>query len=759
MARVTVTATSGHGRIVGGLTIGLLLVLLGPLCMILTATPAQAKDPESSVTIRITSLTPAAPGPDDTVVLEGTVTNTTDEVLTDKQALLWRSPDPITTQEAMAAALESRADDPLCCRRTTEGAYQDLPEIPPGESVPFTVRSSLADLEVPTTDGVLLVGVHVVGLDSRAIGRARTFLPVRESQRAPKNARQITSVVVLSSPPSVFTPALGSDDPVFRDDHLAEEVAEGGRLDRLLASAERDDVSFAVDPALIDELTTMAGGYRVGDTSGDTEEGSGAEAAAAWLGRYEEVIASGDGHRLPFGTPDLTALAHHGAAGADVLERSVAASGTVAGTEHLPLLALPAGGLADKQTVTAAAALEPGAVLLSDVSTQTDQPLLDGAELTGSDVPVVSFTADSFDGGPGPAPDTTGVQLRQRLLADSLLGVLTSQERASIRLITSPAQAAADRAADAPWTSRRPLDRLLAADPDPWAGELTYPDTAAAKELSPAQLRSVDELATGYADYRRLLDQPDLVQDGANAALPRAASQWWRDAEDASATYIDPQLAQLRSVFDGSGVELQASHRVYMTGSEGNVSINISNNLAQDVRVRLDFTSSNTRRLSIPPQDELVIPSGTTVNTLVQPQAVSNGPVTVEAQLTTVCGSGSDCDPEEVGSPVQIEVVATRYGTVGWLIAIGAGIVLVAATAFRIRQVRRERTSTAAEDTAADSTSHTGKDDDTGNDDDPAADPGKVGEQDDTTATETTDPASDDTGDGGTTDQETRLDD
>lgn len=718
---MTVTATPGLGRIVGRLTIGLLVVLLGPVgvltAWVLAATPAQAKDPESSVTIRITSLTPAVPEADDTVVFQGTVTNTTDTVLTDKQALLWRSPDPITSQEAMAAALDSDSDNPLCCRRTTEGAYQDLPEIPPGESVPFEVESTLSDLEVPSTDGVLLVGVHVVGLDSRAVGRARTFLPVRAGDtaddEAPEETQQVTSVVLLSSAPAVFTPALGSDDPVFRDDHLAEEVAEGGRLDRLLASASRADVSFAVDPALIDELTTMSGGYRVEDAGGDTLEGAGAEAAASWLGRFGELTASGDGHRVPFASPDLAALAHHGDNGDRVLERGTAAAQTVPAIKDLPLLAMPAGGLADPQTVATAASLEPAAVLLSDTSTGADQTLLGGDALTGeADVSVVNFAAGSFDGGPGPAPDTTTVQQRQRLLADSLISVLTVPDAATVRVITSPAQAAADAAADAPWTERRPLKDLLTSEQTDWVGQLTYPPSAGEQELTAAQLASVDALADGYANYQRLLDQPELVEDGANAAPPRAASQWWRGAEEPSRAYVDPQLDQLGSVLDGSGVELQASRRVYMTGSEGNVSINITNNLAQDVRVMLDFNSSNTRRLSIPPEDNLLIPAGSTVNTLVQPQAVSNGPVTVEAQLTTVCAADTECVPADVGSSVSIEVVATRYGTVGWLIAIGAGIVLVAATAFRIRQVRRERTAAevAAADAASDGTDADGTD-------------------------------------------------
>jgi pyruvate/2-oxoglutarate dehydrogenase complex dihydrolipoamide acyltransferase (E2) component len=38
-----------------------------------------------------------------------------------------------------------------------------------------------------------------------------------------------------------------------------------------------------------------------------------------------------------------------------------------------------------------------------------------------------------------------------------------------------------------------------------------------------------------------------------------------------------------------------------------------------------------------------------------------------------------------------VEITATQAGTIGWLIAIAAGIVLVGTTVLRIRQVGKER--------------------------------------------------------------------
>jgi hypothetical protein len=61
--------------------------------------------------------------------------------------------------------------------------------------------------------------------------------------------------------------------------------------------------------------------------------------------------------------------------------------------------------------------------------------------------------------------------------------------------------------------------------------------------------------------------------------------------------------------------------------------------------------------------------------------------VPVTAQLMTESG-------RPVGRPFDIEVQVTQNGTTGWAIAIAAGIVLVATSFLRIRQVAKERGKT-----------------------------------------------------------------
>ena len=70
--------------------------------------------------------------------------------------------------------------------------------------------------------------------------------------------------------------------------------------------------------------------------------------------------------------------------------------------------------------------------------------------------------------------------------------------------------------------------------------------------------------------------------------------------------------------------------------------------------------------------------------------ARANGIVPVTAQLETVSG-------RQVGRAVpSCEVQVTQNGTTGWLIALGAGVVLVGSTALRIRTVAREQAREAA---------------------------------------------------------------
>src|SRR5699024_10899110 len=224
--------------------------------------PAHAAD-DPLVRVDLTELRPTVARPGDTITLAGTVTNTGSRPLHHVQVLMWRDQAPLTTEEQLDWVLQASPGDPPgpaminpghFVALTRSSASPDLPvTLPPGESLPFTVTGTVDQLSVPQLDAAYLVGAIVKGNDSASgwpvtIGRTRTLLPVlgpADRQRGSAPSTELTSVVLLQSAPSRIGPS------EFADDHLAEELAPGGRLHTLLASAVRDDVSWAVDPDLV----------------------------------------------------------------------------------------------------------------------------------------------------------------------------------------------------------------------------------------------------------------------------------------------------------------------------------------------------------------------------------------------------------------------------------------------------------------------------------------------------------------------------
>lgn len=660
------------------------VLLAGPLI----PAPAAAEEPTAFVSIRLERLDPALPTREGRVALTAEVTNTSDDPVSNLQAYFWRSLDPVKDAEGMASALGSAADEPLGARK---GDFQNIPSeddrtLEPGERTRFTVSVDVATLELPSDDGVYLMGAHVRGQAVEngpqiTLGRVRVFAPVLAAP--PATSLQVTSVVVLGSRPSL----LGED--LLVDDHLADEVAEGGRLRALLAAADSPDASFAVDPALIQTLQAMRDGYAVQGGDDRPASSRGAADAGRWLAAFDRMAAQRDGYRLLYGSPDAAALVHDGQQA--VLGQAAAASRAVTATRSLPLLALPAAGAADRKTVAALAALNPQAILLSDTSVRAAGPLLEGPE----DVPVVRYTGVSAEGGPGPQPSDTPIHLQQRLLADTWLEATAAEADevvGRVRLVTSADQArSADAAVRAPWLRPATLRALLNGEPSEWNERYRYGQAARAKELGADQLAAVSRLARRSGTYEDLLVSSTQAKLDGDAAVARAASTSFRRSVKSGRIFVTAQQGTLDDVLR-DGIRISDPRRVVTSARSGFFPMTVTNDLPADpdnpernaIRGRLMFTSSTRQRLTVAPIDVPRLAAGESFSAQARVDAATNGTVQVRAQLVTAAG-----DP--VGAPVTFDVRATQAGTTGWLIAVVAGLVLVGTTAVRIRQVARER--------------------------------------------------------------------
>jgi len=676
-------------RVLLALLAGAAVSLLG-----VAAVPAaSAAEPESIVTITLTSLTPALPSRDGRVTLQGRVTNVSDSPVSNLQAILWRASDPLLSTESVDRALVSEADDPFG-RRLFERDYQNIPgeadrTLAPGASTRFTLSTEVANLDLPQADGAYLFGVHVRGRTvadperDLTLGRARTFLPLVGS--APADKLQLTTLVVLSSRPSQLRPG------VLADEHLAAEVRSGGRLDSLLTAADSAGTSFAVDPALVEELGTMRDGYQVQPGDGAPSAGRGQSDAARWLSRLAALIEDGDGFQLLYGSPDLSALVHDRQLG--VLADVVAAGRRVETTSSLPLLVLPAEGYADEATVRAADQLDPAAILVSESTVDAQAPLLAGP----GEAPLVRFGSTSVGGGgPGPEPRDTAVQLRQRALTDTWVQVATAAPGAlqgRVRVISSVRELSGRAAAvDAPWITHSTLSRLLKGERVRWDQTYSYPEAARGNELTTGQLAGLRTLDRDQSTYADLLEDSGQAEAEGDAAVARAASSTWRKRDKLRRAFVAPQQASLDAVLD-DGLRISSNPKVSTVAREGVVfPITVRNQLPDDpddpsantVRVRLVFVSENPRRLTITSitTEPLAAQDNYTANARVTARA--NGTVQVRAQLQTLSG-------KPVGKPQTIDVRVTQNGTTGWAIAGAALVVFVGSTSLRIRRVSRAR--------------------------------------------------------------------
>ncbi len=661
---------------------------------------ASAEEPLRLVDITLTRITPSLPTRDQTITLRGRVTNITDRPLDRPRLYFWRNQAPITSQEGVDQALESEANNPLGKRLLDETA-QDLttdknPVLEPGKSAGFRITVPVAALELPPTDGVYLMGVHVlVPTSNFAIGRARLFVPVVDQTATTMAPLRMTSLVLFTSRPSLIM------RNVFADEHLAKEVGSGGRLTALLEAAATAGSSFAVDPALVEELGAMADGYQVRNGDGSTVAGVGQSDAARWLDDFDDLLADGDGFRLPYASPDLAALTHDQQL--DAVRASTAAGKLVEDTRELPLLAFPAAGAADLETVQTAASLDPEAILLADSSAAGNGPLLEGPPLDGAaGPPIISYSAAEArtGGGPGPDPRNTAAQVQQRFLAETWIQATTQSDESvhgRVRVISTAAQARGDDStSEAPWLRATTLSDLLKTKPRAWDQRYRYATAARTAELTFGQLDRLRRLTAGYQSYAEMLVDGSAIRTRADSAIARAASAGWRKHDRSRQRFLDPQQAALDAAVL-TNIRISSSARVQTVGRQVAFPITVVNNLEPDqdspdasaVALTLVFTSDNSQRLSIKSIDLDPIRAQDSATEAVQVVAKANGTVPVVAQLTTRSG-------RKIGRPVTVDVDVTQNGTTGWAIAIGSGIVLAGTTTLRIRTVQRAKAKEAS---------------------------------------------------------------
>ncbi|MCA1722495.1 MAG: DUF6049 family protein, partial [Actinobacteria bacterium] len=697
--------------------------------------PSPSPDDEAPAAVLVTKLAPRAPmDQDEFFQVKGTITNRGSRPLADVRVRLRRGEvirsrpeldladrEPPTTGTRVGVSVRAASDELAPGTSTT---------------FDIRIRVSLLRLSrSPTAIGVYPLRVEVrarVGDEGTStVGSVATYVPWFPDG-PPKGHTRIAWLWPLIDQPRrgprevVLDRAL--EQQVSRNgrlDTLLRAAAEGqkGRCDdaaqgpvnaapRPATVACRGDkvpVTYAVDPDLLFDVRAMAEQpYQLRVREDEARDIDATQVFSSWLGTLREAVATSNVLALPYADPDVVALSQPETGLGDEVARLrvLGESETAAITQRSPLRSVvwpPSGRLtrAALETLSsggaAAAVLDPVAVAGRDEDSgptpgahvgQLGQAT--GAAVNGLvvDTGLSQLVDRAYD-------DYPGARLaEQRWLVET---AMISAERPSVSrtlVVALPRRGSVVGAVGSnvlydtgrlPWLCAVPLADVAVgqeACPDEIAVPPREQDPAELERpltrdllLSPRFLRSV---ARARADAAQLTDQ--VLEPGEEArrtsarllrARARTESSAWRDdprAGERLMGLLEDDLEQLRGK-----VHLQiGSGTVTLTSRTGAISVNVVNELGQQVRVGVRLDTANSARLSLKEVPVELIPPGSSTQISLKVTSATSGKFEVKARLLDRSGN-------PFGGERTLVVRSTQYGRVALAVTgVAAGVLLLA---------------------------------------------------------------------------------
>ncbi len=641
------------------------------------------------VRIALDGVSPSALTPGTTLVITGSVTNTGTRTLDAVRLRLRTATGALETRAQLSRWAQATPADDAGTRVDaatgligTKAPSQQSASVPAGQTRTFRLSVAAADLGLETS-GLSPVGLAVEAVARRnglldRVGLVRTF-----TVWSPAVDYRPTAVSVLVP----VTSSVARLDAGAPDAALADEMVSGGRLDAVLQATADTRVAWALDPAVESAAHTAVSG---------TEPAGVADAATAWLGRLAVGRAGRDVASLPWGDPDVAALARGHAVRllAEADQRSAALSRSSASMAQVHL-AWPAGGQADSTTLQ----LLTGPVRRFVVLNSLAMPATVGYTPTG--LTVVPGTGGRLRGllYDQAASDTltcaggaNPVLCRQRLLADT--AAITAERPSDARhvLLVTPrawspspedVRTTLTALSGVPWVQLRPLSTLVSAEPPAVRRTVAaYPRTAVAAELNLSHVVQVAADELSLSRLTRILDDPGPVVDPARTRALSIVGVTWRG-------HTRAELASARQALDvaveavGSGVRVVPPPPILLLSTSGPLPITLANALPYPVHVKLRLVP-RTGQLTVHTEVDVEVPALKTTTTKVPSRAVANGNVEVEAQLLTPQGV-------PVGDPVTFQVRVRRDWEFRGL-SVLAAVLLVLLLVGLVRGARRRRT-------------------------------------------------------------------
>jgi hypothetical protein len=680
----------------------------------------SAEQAKSPVSVAITDLSPRWASPGATITVRGWLTNSSGKWVSRPAVQLESSAAPLDG----LAALEPYADGQGPVLSDVPGAsWQYKAALPPGSSVPWSIRLHASNI------GMTSFGVYpLAALAFNAVGTLDTsysYLPYEPAKKGQGSASQPAPAKIAWTWPLIDKPLLDApfSTPLQGDcrdsqaEDLAASLSSGGRLATLLSAAAsgdaagRDQVTWAVDPALLANVTALAGCK--------SSYPAGARAASQWLSAFRAAVKGQPLFVTPYADVDLAALVAEGHQ-ADVNEAfllgwtiasgilhhgvnppgtSIAGSGagqpaTVTSVAGNPVtgFAWPAGGIAGFSTLETLPVNGISTVLTDSASLpQAPGTVVRSPDENGHLTVLLAndgLTQTLGSGGSTPG-DTFGTE--QLFLAET--AELAAASPAQPIIVAPPqrwrpsaalASGLLSETATAPWLSPSSLSLVAAAkhvpeyQPPVKTGRLQTP-------FSPVVLRRLRSLDRQITDLQGIQAYPN-----ANLWLGAATieSSAWDGSSAGNRTAL---LGTVESYFSKqvNSVEIIADRRVTLGGLKGSVPVSIYNKLDYAVQVKLKISADSGLHVSQSPGNLIMVPAHREQRVELHIQASQVGSASITLRLLSAANLALPA------KTITMTVQATQLGVLAMIIlAVALGVFLIASAA---RAVHRSRTASSGD--------------------------------------------------------------
>ena len=684
------------------------------------AARAQRAAPATPLAMTIDSLSPSEIPRHGPIRVRGTVTNRDSQTWTTVNVYAFISDTPMTTTAELADAARTTADSPVGERIIEETAPQTqdaLDELAPGATASYSITIPRRYLTV-TEPGVYWFGVHALGQgpdgrDETADGRARTFLPL-----APRTQKTVQAALVVPIRRQITH---APDGTVSGLESWVESLGPGGALRSLVdlgGAAGSRPITWLLDPAVPDAVRQLVAGNpgrSLGTTLPEGGEGTGeggsespeaspsptdgteqdgdpapelspelqqaADEGSTWLEALHDGLDGQEILTLPYGDVDVAAAAKYDPGAYRAARKRAAGDLEPWGLPTSPAVSSPAGYI-DAAGIRLA---EPASTLL--VTDRLFGARAPSVVRTEGHTLAVS-TSGAATGGPGPTERMAPLALRQRIVSEAAVRLLTKGRKPLV--VTLPATWSTEsldgslegffEGLDLDWLDLSSLTSVTErAGTDVPLDRLRYPDSQHRLELDADVFTAAGDLVQAGDTLQNLLTRNDQIGDTVHdeafsytSYSSRLRPETAQASADQSRAWIEARLR---------GVRIDAPKAVILSSGSGRFAATITNTLDEEVSVKVRAVADSPLEVSVPTETiEIGAESRTTVLLNASSSAVGIRNVTL---LLT------DVDDVPLGSSDDLPIRSNRVSNVIWLI-IGTGVALLFG-AIAVRLYRRIR--------------------------------------------------------------------